>query len=99
MKNTEEMTTKMVRVGTADYPLTIYGFNVSKDYLPPPGNTYPKDTDEEGCGHPECDALDHEDDGACPWKSGTCFYCAYSDCQKFHPKCDGLTYDERNKTT
>jgi hypothetical protein len=55
---------------------------------------------DEGCPHPSCDGVkDHqlEEDSACPWKSGTCFYCAHSDCQKSHPKCDGLTYDERNK--
>lgn len=90
-----------VTIGTPDYPVTVTLFNAPEGYNPPPGNTYlnPVEVDKEGCGHPECDAMVHKDGGACPWKSGTCSYCARSDCQKSHPKCDGLTYEQRNKSS
>lgn len=60
------------------------------------------DTDGDSskpCDHPSCDATyGHADaeDSACPWHSGSCWYCGYSDCMKSHPKCDGSTYKERN---
>lgn len=53
--------------------------------------------ENEGCRNPSCDAMDHKDGSACPWKSGNCRMCGRSDCSKSRPGCDGKDYDTRNK--
>jgi hypothetical protein len=89
-----------IQIGPADFRLTIYVFQARDDYMPPPGSTFDIPGKERGCPHPSCDLMDGHtaDGGICPYHCGNCHYCDYSDCQKSHPKCDGLTYEQRNMT-
>lgn len=57
----------------------------------------PVEHTKEGCPNPKCDALDHQDGTHCPFICGNCWWCGLSDCDNSTDKCDGLTYDERNK--
>lgn len=87
-------------IGTPDYPVEVTLFNCPQGYDPEPGRTYDVPREEEGCPDPSCDLMaDHRaDGGACPYHCGNCYYCDRSDCEKSHPECDGLTYDERNES-
>lgn len=99
---------KKVQAGLPDIPVEILVFSDgwsgreekhSTAYKAPEGTECPAES-SEACRHPSCDATyghADEEDSACPWHSGNCWYCDYGDCQKSHPKCDGLTYDQRNK--